>query len=497
MRGWLLILVAAVASIAGCSTAAGSSTITAPAETASSTGDSGTTIEWTKFSDDGKVQTATIEVPVDHADPAKGNFQLALARHVADPKQRIGSLLVNPGGPGFGGTDFAKFADQIYSPALLAHFDIVAWDPRGTGDSTPAIDCIDDYDRYYTGVDITPDTPAERQLPIDLAKEFTDACLEKNADIWPYIGTNASARDMDDIRQALGEAKISYFGFSYGSELGATWATLFPSTVRAAVLDGAVDPNAGYIDAGLQQAAGFEQAITNFLASCSATPACPFHNDGDAEGAFDRLMLAIDDNPIPTVAGRPELTRSMALTAVAEAMYSESLWDQADQALADAQQGDGAGLLTLFDEYFRRRDDGTWDNSLEAFQVISCADEPARLTVEEEDASAARFEAVAPRYSPATIGSYFCTFFPQSPDPEVQVNSKGAGPILVMGTTGDPATPLASTRLMAEALDDGRLVIVHAEGHTGYASGECSGNVVDKYLIAPVKDAPADGTECK
>jgi pimeloyl-ACP methyl ester carboxylesterase len=208
-------------------------------------------------------------------------------------------------------------------------------------------------------------------------------------------------------------------------------------------------------------------------------------------------MLATDDNPIPTVAGRPELTRSMALTAVAEAMYSESLWDQADQALADAQQGDGAGLLTLFDEYFRRRDDGTWDNSLEAFQVISCADEPARLTVEEADASAAKFEAVAPRYSPATIGSYFCTFFPQSPDPEVQVNSKGAGPILVMGTTGDPATPLASTRLMAEALDDGRLVIVHAEGHTGYASGECSGNVVDKYLIDPVNDAPADGTECK
>jgi pimeloyl-ACP methyl ester carboxylesterase len=497
MRGRLLFLVAAVASIAGCTTASGGSTITAQAETASSAGGSGTTIEWTKFSDDGKVQTATIEVPVDHADPAKGNFQLALARHVADPKQRIGSLLVNPGGPGFGGTDFAKFADQIYSPALLAHFDIVAWDPRGTGDSTPTIDCIDDYDRYYTGVDITPDTPAERQLPIDLAKEFTDACLEKNADIWPYIGTNASARDMDDIRKSLGEAKISFFGFSYGSELGATWATLFPSTVRAAVLDGAVDPNAGYIDAGLQQAAGFEQAITNFLASCSATPTCPFHNDGDAEGAFDRLMLAIDDNPIPTVAGRPELTRSMALTAVAEAMYSESLWDQADQALADAQQGDGAGLLTLFDEYFRRRDDGTWDNSLEAFQVISCADEPARLTVEEEDASAAKFEAVAPRYSPATIGSYFCTFFPQSPDPEVQVNSKGAGPILVMGTTGDPATPLASTRLMAEALDDGRLVIVHAEGHTGYASGECSGNVVDKYLIDPVNDAPADGTECK
>lgn len=496
MRGRPFLVVAAVVSLVGCTNSSAGSTITAPADTGGGTPDA-SAIEWKKFSSDGKVQTATLEVPIDHADPSKGTFELALARHTADPKQRIGSLLVNPGGPGFGGTDFAKFADQIYSSELLAHFDIVAWDPRGTGDSTPAIDCIDDYDRYYTGMDITPDTDEERQLSIDRAKEFSDACIENNADIWPYIGTNASARDMDDIRRALGEPKISYFGFSYGSELGATWATLFPQTVRAAVLDGAVDPNADYIDAGVQQAVGFEQSFATFLADCSATTDCPFHNDGDAEGAFDRLMTDIDDTPIPTTDGRPDLTRSMALTAVAEAMYSTSLWEQAYEALTEAQQGDGAGLLALFDEYFRRSDDGTWDNSLEAFQVISCADEPARLTVEQEDAAATRFQEVAPRYAPATIGSYFCTFFPPSPDPEVTVNTMGAGPILVMGTTGDPATPLAGTRLMAEAVEDGRLVIVHAEGHTGYAVGECSGDVVDGYLIDPVNDAPADGTECK
>ena len=152
--------------------------------------------------------------------------------------------LVNPGGPGFGGTDLAFSATNIYNKALLDHFDIVAWDPRGTGESTPYIDCVSNYDHYFNSVDITPDTPDERQQIVDLAEEFTDDCVANNATLLPYVGTNSSARDMDSIRRALGEATISYFGFSYGSELGATWSTLFPETVRAAVLDGASDPNA-------------------------------------------------------------------------------------------------------------------------------------------------------------------------------------------------------------------------------------------------------------
>ena len=173
----------------------------------------------------------------------RATFELNVARHLARSRsERIGSLLVNPGGPGFGGTDFALHADQIYGQALLDHFDIVGWDPRGTGASEPAIDCIDDYDHFFATGDITPDDAAERQQLVDLAKEFATDCVDKNAAYIQYVGTNNSARDMDAIRAALGEEKISYFGFSYGSELGATWATLFPTTVRAAVLDGAVDP---------------------------------------------------------------------------------------------------------------------------------------------------------------------------------------------------------------------------------------------------------------
>ena len=507
MRGRPLLLLAALVTLAACNSgsevtggssvdATGGSTTDPGTDPSTSVGGEAGTIDWQPSSDDPTVETGSLEVLVDPDDPSKGTFQLYVARHLAPADTRIGSLLVNPGGPGFGGTDLAVFADQIYSRTLLDSFDIVAWDPRGTGLSEPALDCIDDYDAYYTGYDITPDDDAEHQQIVDLAKEFTDRCVSNNAEILQYVGTNATARDMDSLRQALGEDRISYFGFSYGSELGAVWATLFPDTVRAAVLDGAADPDAGYVESGLQQAAGFELALGNFLADCSSDPTCAFHHDGDAEGAFDALMLDLDENPIPTSADRPDLTRGMAITAAAQAMYSEQLWPVLAEGLAAAEQGDGEPLLGLFDQYYARQADGTWDNSLEAFQVISCMDMTDRLTVEEDDATAAQFIAVAPRFAPGTTGSYFCTFFPPTDDPMVAVTGAGAGPILVMGTTGDPATPLESSRAMAAALEDGRLVIVDAEGHTGYLPGSCSGDVIDAYLVDPVGAAPENGTEC-
>lgn len=503
-----LSLLAVTAVFAACSTAdsAAGSTADSSAGTSPANGqtDGSTTpgtaddspFGWTDYGSSGRVQTGHLLVPIDHADPSKGTFDLYVARHLAIPDQRIGSLLVNPGGPGFGGSDYAVYADSVYGKDLLDHFDIVGWDPRGTGLSEPAIDCIDDYDRYFTGVDITPDTEADRTKIVDLASEFTDLCVSKNNDILPYVGTNQAARDIDSIRAALGEATISYFGFSYGSQLGAVWATLFPDTVRAAVLDGAADPTANALDLALQQSAGFEQALNTFLARCSNSTTCAFHHDGDAEGAFDALMQRIDATPIPTVDGRPDLTRGMALNGVAQAMYSDSLWPDLEKALADADRGDGAAMLQLMDDYFQRHEDGTWDNGLEAFQVISCADSADRPTVDEEDASAAQFQKVAPRFAPGDVGSYFCTFFPPAADPVVPITGKGAGPILVMGTTGDPATPLEGTRRMARTLEDGRLVVVQAEGHTGYLPDTCSGDVIDQYLVDPAKNAPANDTTC-
>jgi pimeloyl-ACP methyl ester carboxylesterase len=459
------------------------------------------TFGWVEFGEDdddemGTVETGSIQVPIDPDDPSAGSFDLFIARHLAtDPDARIGSLLVNPGGPGFGGSDFGIYAAQNFSSDLLAHFDIVGWDPRGTGLSTPAIDCVDDYDRYFATADITPDDAAERQQVVDIASEFAQACTQKNADIIDFVGTNDSARDIDVIRQALQEPTITYFGFSYGSELGATWATLFPDTVRAAVLDGALDPNADLRSAALNQAAGFEQQLDTFLAQCSDDDQCAFHNNGDSEAAFDDLMASVDAQPVPTESGRPAVNLLVATTAVTEAMYSNALWPELAQALADAQQGEGAGLLSLYDRYLLRNADGTYPNTLEAFPTIFCMDRVERPTVAEDDAESAAVRAVSPRLAPGTTGSYMCSFFPPSTNPRVPITGAGAGPILVVGTTGDAATPLASTAAMADALEDGVLLTVVGDQHTGYGVNDCSIATIDAYLVE--RTVPAAGTRCE
>ncbi len=347
----------------------------------------------------------------------------------------MGSLFVNPGGPGFGGSDLVTYADQLLADELTDSFDIVGFDPRGTGLSEPAIDCIDDYDHFYSGTDITPDDDAERQQIVDLALEFAEACAANNADIIQFVGTNNAARDIDALRRSLGEEEISYLGWSYGAELGGTWATLFPSTVRAAVFDSAPDPHAEQLEAGLRQSEGFEQALSTYLAECSADPSCAFHNDGDAEGAFDELMLELDANPIPSIEGRPEITRGVALTAVAQAMYGDSLWPDLSRALDSAQRGNGTALLRLYDEYFGYNVDGTWGNELEAFQTIACMDSVERPSVDEDDATAPMFTEIAPRMAPHTTGAYFCTFFPAAAEPRIEITGAGAGPIVLCGTT--------------------------------------------------------------
>ncbi len=450
-------------------------------------------IEWTQFND--AVDVGTLAVPIDYNDPNGATFQLHLARYNAlDPENKVGTLLVNPGGPGFGGSVLALRAAEIYDRTLRERFDIVGWDPRGTGETTPAIDCVDDYDTYFAGDD-TPQNDAERTQIVDTDKGFAEGCETRSGDIMQHVGTNDSARDMDVIRRAVGEDKISYFGFSYGSELGAAWATLFPDTVRAMVIDGAADPDADPVQSNLEQLRGFEGALDTFLAQCSDDEGCAFNNCGDAASAFDTLMAQLDTTPIPSAPERPPLNRNMATVAVVQAMYRESYWPALAQSLAAAQGGDGAGLLQFFDMYYQRSQDGTWGNELEAFRVIDCMDQPLRQTVAEVDAETPAFHDAAPRLVPAdSAGGYVCGFLPPPENPKVDVSAAGAGPVVVIGTTGDPTTPFDSTRSLADQLEDGRLVSVTANQHTGYGVNQCVIDVVNKYLVD--LEPPDDETNC-
>jgi pimeloyl-ACP methyl ester carboxylesterase len=372
----------------------------------------------------------------------------------------------------------------------------VAFDPRGTGASEPFVDCVDEIDPYFTA-DITYDSPEERQRLIDDAQAFNDACQEKSGEVLPYISTIASARDIDTLRRALGYDKISYFGFSYGSELGATWAKLFPETVRTAVFDGAADPNASYLQAGLDQAAGFERELNSFFADCATRKTCAAYNNGDPAALFDDMMRRVERDPLFVNDKRTLVTSTVAYTAVVDAMYSSALWPTLAEAIADATKkpiADGTGLLALYDDYYQRRPDGSYDNLLEAFIAISCLDDNGGQSVDDVDTNISEFEAIAPRLGKFFAIGYNCALWPAASKPKPKMYDIGSGPIVVVGTTGDAATPLESSRKMAAALTDGRLVIATEDQHTGYGTSECVTDLVDDYLVD--LEVPEKETTC-
>ena len=454
-------------------------------------------IEWKacEGSTSTEVECGNIEVPFDYADPDQGSFVLYVKKHnAASPADRIGSMMVNPGGPGFGGSSLADDAQYYFSQDLIDRFDIIAWDPRGTGESTPAVNCVDTFDEYF-GLDSPPETPEEKQALIDASQAFNDKCAENSGTILPYISTMASAQDINSLRLALGEEKVSYFGFSYGSELGTTWATMFPETVRAIVVDGAVDPNASSVQEGMNQAKGFEGQLTTFLKQCSEKTTCAFHNGGKAEDAFDKLVLDIDTTPLEVSKDRTPITQGVLFTAVAQAMYSDYYWPQLSEALNAAQGGDGKGILQLYDDYYQRNTDGTYGNELEAFLAISCLDDPGATSAEEVDLHIEEFITAAPRLGGNFAYGYSCALWPVKQADKVTITGKGAGPIVVIGTTGDAATPLESTRKMALGLEQGILIVVDANQHTGYGANNCVVKAVDEYLIK--LKVPANETTCK
>lgn len=459
----------------------------------SAPGSSAASIEWEECGE--LLECGTLSVPLDHADPEGARIQLAMTRHLArDEDERIGSLLVNPGGPGVGARWLAELADQMYGDALLDRFDIVAWDPRGVGQSTPTIDCVDDLDPYFS-LDPTPDDAAEQTALEEASAEYASMCaLRSGTDLLAHVSTPDAARDMDLIRQALGEDTISYFGFSYGSELGATWATLFPETVRAAVLDSSAAPNADEVAQAIDDAEALDAALGRFFSQCADDRDCAFYNDGSPAAAYSDLMASLEREPLEVSSDRPVVNEAVAAYAVINAMYDSSSWPELAEQLAAAQDGDGSGLLEAYDTFLLRNDDGTYSDEFDAFIAITCADDQGPRDQESIDAALDEMGQAAPLLGGIRTIPYRCAEWAVPPVEAIEITGAGAGPVLVIGSSGDPITPITSSRKMADALEGGVLVTVEAEQHIAYGVNECGDSAVEDYLID--LEVPEDGTIC-
>ncbi|MFI6726441.1 alpha/beta hydrolase [Streptomyces sp. R-74717] len=443
-----------------------------------------------------------MKVPLDYANPGGETIELALIRARAkNPDKRIGSLIFNFGGPGASGVATLPAFGTDYDK-LRAGYDLVSFDPRGVGRSA-GVECETDRQldaRYET--DVTPDDSAEVNAFVKDIKTFALACKKNSGKELPYVGTTNAARDMDLMRQVLGDKKLYYFGISYGTELGGVYANLFPKNVGRSVLDGVVDPTLDSEQSSLGQAKGFQLALDNFAKDCvNRGGACklPGSTGKEVEQGISGLLTRLEKKPIPGIGSR-QLTESLAITGIAASLYSKETWPLLEQGVDEADGGNGALLLALADSLNGRETDGRYDNSMAANTAINCADSKQRFTADQTMAKLPEFQSASPVFGDYLgWGLMACTGWPvagvwETPD----VSAPGAAPILVIGNTGDPATPYKGAKAMADALGKGVGVQMtyEGQGHGAYNSGNaCVQKVVGDYLLNG--KVPAAGTVCK
>lgn len=448
-------------------------------------------------SNDGPVgeQCGKLTVPLDYNNPQGQKITLALDRHPATGV-KFGSLLVNPGGPGASGVDFLDAAVSTYlSSSLLQHFDVIGFDPRGVGRSAP-VRCVDggQMDKLLD-LDPAPPTDAGFQALLGADRQFDQGCQSRSASVLPFVGTENAARDMDAIRQAVGDPKLTYLGFSYGTFLGATYADLFPTRIRAMVLDGAVDPALDPITFNIAQSAAFDKELDSFFGDCAARPSCAWKPSGDLHAAFDALMARIRAQRLPGD-GTRTLGPGEAFFGVALPLYDRNSWPELAQALNAADHSDGSILLQFFDEYANRSPNGSYSNQVEANNAINCMDSqwPRDINVVRRDAPSARQQ--APEFGVADLyGGLTCSLWPvpASGHPHA-IRANGSPTIVIVGSTGDPATPYAQAKSLAAELARAVLITRVGEGHTGYRSSSCVRQYVDDYLLALT--VPPSGLSC-
>jgi pimeloyl-ACP methyl ester carboxylesterase len=444
-------------------------------------------------------QCGDMNVPLDYGKPTSTTIRIAVVRKPAtDPAHRIGSLLLNPGGPGGSGIDYAR-SSGVVSAAVTARFDLIGFDPRGVGQST-GVHCLND-SQMDTFLNVPPDpsTDAERTRETEQAKFFAAQCEKNSAALLPYVGTVNAARDIDVLRGVLGDAKLYYLGKSYGTYLGAVYAGEFPQRVGRVVLDGAIDPSLTADQLNLAQATAFDAALRQFAQDCVTRSDCPLGTNVDTGLAKLKTWVdGLDANPIPGDSTR-KLSQALAMTGVAVAMYDQSWWPDLRTALTKAFAGDGAALLTMADIYNNRVSGHYKSNETEANFAVNCVDHPGEATSAQQiEKGLPAYRKAAPFFGEMVAWSTLpCAYWPAAPDTTPQqITAKGAAPILVVGTTRDPATPYAWAQGLAAQLDGARLLTMNGDGHTAYLRGStCINNAVDAYLLSAT--VPAAGTRCE
>jgi pimeloyl-ACP methyl ester carboxylesterase len=454
-------------------------------------------------------ECANLVVPLDYAHPdAQRTLTLAVIRAAAtDPAHRIGSLIVNPGGPGESGVrDLARSYPQekgqpsAFGATVRADFDVVSFDPRGVGDSD-AVSCLSsrDLDRY-NAIDTTPTTPAQVDGLVAADRAFVEGCQDRSAGLLPYVGTPNAARDMDVLRAVLGDQKLYYLGYSYGTYLGAVYAELFPNNLARAVLDGALPPEKTTRQSDLEQAAGFQTALTRFVADCVTHPDCPLGKQPNAATAkLAQFFASAQTNALPT-GSRRTLDESLAQTGVLNDLYdSPGSWPSLRASLASAMNGDGRSLLHSADEYNGRHGGGHYSNSNEANVAINCLDHPSPVhSVADVQAALPAFQQASPLTGAADAwAELLCAYWPVSSQSQPRpIRYSGTPPILVIGNTRDPATPYADAQDLTRQLGSATLLTYDYDGHTAYGRGSgCINDAVDRYLTSGVP--PSAGTRCQ
>ncbi|MEU3946421.1 alpha/beta hydrolase [Streptomyces sp. NPDC029526] len=449
----------------------------------------------------GTWQCATMKAPLDWGDPDGDTIGIELIRARADgpENERIGSLIFNFGGPGGSGVTALPSFGPDYA-TLRTRYDLVSFDPRGVGRSAP-VRCEDDeqLDAHFEQ-DATPDDQRERTELLNGTKEFNAACEKNSERILPHVRTTQTARDLDLMRQVLGDDKLHYFGISYGTELGGVYAHLFPKRVGRAVFDAVVDPTQDPEQGSLGQARGFQRALDNYAENCvSQTEECPVGDSAqDVKDRIARFLAQLDRRPIPGVFPR-ELTQSMATGGILQALYSRDFWEFLTDGLEQAYDGDGTILMLLADSMNGRNENGEYSNLVAANVSINCADDKPRYDTADVERSLPEFRRASPLFGETLAwGMLSCTDWavPGAAD-HPDVSAPGSAPILVIGNTGDPATPYEGARRMAQALGDGVGVELtyRGEGHGAYNSkNRCVRAAVDGYLLSG--KVPDSGTVC-